>query len=410
MGIVAPIPPNSGSTTSVSDTQLTPGLADGGEQHTAVSAGRNPIAGMPAAQIGQSPTGSRIGTNASTARHVRWGQAGFGNPCSGEGGCGGSGSPQARSVSGAARVAPGAFGFMPSGGVKGKCACDSGFAWQKQGEHPCGCTRRSTNQSRTQSSLYLNAPPNPGSHAATGKLASAAATGECHQDCCCVHGVCVQGNFTVRDNPLGLPQAALDFEVWAIIDWKNSPGGAGTLDWDEYPAGTMRRPVGYPRFNPWDWNSASGNDHWMYHGPPPYESGAGWLWKDWMENKREGIWKFTDRMSFANGQEVAIYIRFKSGCGIVESQCQECCILGAFRHQVVPALAGITLIGGRVAMHCGTLGSCRRPAVVEHWAGGSIHVQLSTAAVLEAFQRLHPDSTTVTWSPGGAPTERSCKF
>ena len=35
--------------------------------------------------------------------------------------------------------APHGFAFLPSGGMKAKCACDSGFGWQKQGEHPCGC-------------------------------------------------------------------------------------------------------------------------------------------------------------------------------------------------------------------------------------------------------------------------------
>lgn len=33
----------------------------------------------------------------------------------------------------------GGFAFRSSGGVATPCACDSGFAWQKQGRHPCGC-------------------------------------------------------------------------------------------------------------------------------------------------------------------------------------------------------------------------------------------------------------------------------
>jgi len=108
------------------------------------------------------------------------------------------------SASSSVRLSQG-FGFTSSGGFAAKCACESGFEWQKQGEHPCGCgpmgsqctptitmaIRQGSNSCRPSSthgcgvamgfSSFGGGASNSESH-----LASAARAGECmQQNCCC---------------------------------------------------------------------------------------------------------------------------------------------------------------------------------------------------------------------------------
>lgn len=95
------------------------------------------------------------------------------------------------------------FGFLPSGGISAKCACESGFAWQKDGDHPCGCApaydvRRREGRSRSVPWLLSGSgngvgrevdfgsggsTPSYGAVLRVGGLASAAPTGPCENKC-----------------------------------------------------------------------------------------------------------------------------------------------------------------------------------------------------------------------------------
>lgn len=133
--------------------------------------------------------------------------------------CVSCGAPSARSM--AIRVQAGVksgqggggFGFRSSGGVATPCACESGFAWQKQGQHPCGCDR-GLGMAREKSSCAtcgracsestgIGDPSGARALGASGAaatasgtsanqgLASAAPQGPCGQlQCCCVKILC----------------------------------------------------------------------------------------------------------------------------------------------------------------------------------------------------------------------------
>ncbi len=85
------------------------------------------------------------------------------------------------------------FGFRPSGGVAAKCACDSGYGWQKQGDHLCGCSPNSQEDESPprarRESRYLAAiaPANGGP-----ELASSSRHTQCPANCCCcIEKLCV---------------------------------------------------------------------------------------------------------------------------------------------------------------------------------------------------------------------------
>jgi hypothetical protein len=84
------------------------------------------------------------------------------------------------------------FGFRSSGGTKPKCACDTGFSWQKQGDHGCGCVSRPTHAG-TRSGCGAEgtiASVVAASHVSHSRLEgahleSAAPVSECGSDRCC---------------------------------------------------------------------------------------------------------------------------------------------------------------------------------------------------------------------------------
>lgn len=186
----------------------------------------------------------------------------------------------------AARVAPGAFGFMPSGGVKGKCACDSGFEWQKV-EHPCGCqVPQSAAQPRASALVdgraLLAATPSLSVVGRRG-LASAAPQSECGTTCaCCLITLDVQrdeqalrGMFVVGGVPgpgqlvlPAMPGIAVGARANAAGNWSTpftanihydlllQEGGQPAhcqISWWE-AANTANAPLGYPSQPPGPWD------------------------------------------------------------------------------------------------------------------------------------------------------------
>lgn len=76
------------------------------------------------------------------------------------------------------------FGFRPSGGVGAACACDGGFDWQKQGEHPCGCSAERKNRLGCYSSDEPDpSRPKTAMAAQYDALASSAPLSACGQKC-----------------------------------------------------------------------------------------------------------------------------------------------------------------------------------------------------------------------------------
>lgn len=91
-----------------------------------------------------------------------------------------------------------ALGYRPSGGVKHKCACDSGFGWQQHGEHPCGCRKNlatgSTGRQGEDTAMLGSSSPGAlgavlrssvtaGFDAGGGHLASSAPASSCGKKC-----------------------------------------------------------------------------------------------------------------------------------------------------------------------------------------------------------------------------------
>ena len=129
-----------------------------------------------------------------------------------------------------AGVASGSFGFIPSGGLSATCACESGFGWQKQGDHPCGCSGASLSVSATSTANGPGGCAQP--------MASAAATGQCSEKCCCeAQQLCIEGKGATR-RTLGPLTIGLGYRFNAEVLWRVMGGRDGevskcSLEWWE---------------------------------------------------------------------------------------------------------------------------------------------------------------------------------
>jgi len=165
-------------------------------------------------------------------------------------------------VSSALQGGPAGFGFRSSGGVASKCACDSGFTWQKSGDHPCGCDMGQSEPPHpaSRSTVQESFPVGDGLAAAP-TLASSAPRSACQGDCkCCLKGAYYDLAATTkrRKNPflqIGTSRgpfplmASLMFSPYAEVDTPGAGDCAScAMDWHEM----------WLDFTPMSWQSAHG--------------------------------------------------------------------------------------------------------------------------------------------------------
>jgi len=154
---------------------------------------------------------------------------------------------------------PHGFGFQSSGGMLAKCACDDGFAWQKQGDHPCGCHN---GPKHLTSSPGKQAASRARSHATSvmqgsGELASAAAANrECGPLCCCCIDKMVVKDLKPRVIGSVNPVYTQPFTV--RVDFRMLGAGGGVPQFCDYEwwEASSETPSGYPSWDPNGWNAA----------------------------------------------------------------------------------------------------------------------------------------------------------
>lgn len=251
--------------------------------------------------------------------------------------CGSStGDRQARSSSGGAGPEAGGFGFRSSGGVAAVCACDAGFGWQMNGDHPCGCTAKTT----SSDDFFLGGP-----RQASGQvLLSAAMRGRCNKKCCCcIDKLCVGEGVSsdVAADAIKRLSQYRDWgftEVYAVFHWSiywstRGPGGlanpACTWSMWEYsntltdgvPSGPSLGRNTYSRYVIGEWNYTTA----LHEGAAQQAVDC----EDKQECPRLGHCGFSDAVQQTSADRklkrksgyVLQYVLAKSGC----PGCKDCC-------------------------------------------------------------------------------------
>ena len=226
------------------------------------------------------------------------------------------------------------FGFRPSGGVAAQCACDSGFGWQKQGEHPCGCTTTRASVTTLRTKVPATRP----------KLASAAPEGPCSfGKCCCPEKLCLTtrpgdfGAITFPLEPWHVYYLQFAWKVHFSMEKTAVPDGYCGL-WGKESCNESQRGFALGNYRPWyqnEWNTFIYDDKVVQykHGPLLYEN-----FREAQEAERSP-WRLPDtplvtgdppQVTTCNAQDLECiqWIRIKSGCfgdAAVNKGCKSWC-------------------------------------------------------------------------------------
>jgi len=308
-------------------------------------------------------------------------------PSTGEGGQPVSAMPEAQigQSTAVSPVAPQGFGFKSSGGFAAKCACDSGFGWQKQGEHPCGCLPVSgaVKGGGNGPTLFSGGAPR-----STGSLVSAARVGPCATDCCCLNDICLES--VAPPFPAGPGHQQLSISVIAKMTSLPLPALVGPFvgcpypDLYEYDAGLSQLITGSAPAYYSSWSNSQWN-HYESTGAHYQNIKDNWDWAMKALSLAKKIEEpINDNISIGNPMEFVQWWHLRSGCP-AGMGCLECCLLTLVSNMMG---ANVTI---RFKMLCGPAGTCVRPR--EYGVGP--HGALGQFAPIQIFDRWNPAKAKV---------------
>lgn len=304
-------------------------------------------------------------------------------------------------ISGAGSPAPAGFGFRSSGGVGAVCACESGFGWQKQGDHPCGCAPE------TSISLFSVT-----SGAGSSMLASAAPVSNCPNDgCCCIKDVCVKPLAAkVLDRPLTREQQQQLGTTEKTIRLINAPiivsmetqykldkgGNCRTAVFKEalqrwMPGGGCRVPPTPTGYDPKHWDPNGWNSAIEHHLGWPQVS----MLLEASMNAKVGSVEIADDVNIPQEFAFLQFFRLESGCR--DSSCLDCCLM--VLGQSTPASADNQGVLYSVKIKCAAAGQlkCDPPKLERPVPCVGSHTRLSP--LMSPFQTGNPETAFQAWEP-----------
>lgn len=263
----------------------------------------------------------------------------------------------------------GGFAFRSSGGVAAKCACDSGFSWQKQGDHPCGCSEIRSATAGPASVAAMSGTATSTSGVAALGLESAAVRSSCSGTCSYPARLCIHAGMPPEDRTaMDIEYAGgLLYETWQLwlspatvsvdIEAIDESGARCRGQWWEADS-RGRVPQGYDRWHPQDWNNA------VLH------TASGGQWAARIAATERGNVTITDHIAnpFRHGMalihgQLVIWVNIRSGC----DDRDDCCALITYwtGYQNADART-VSVYGPMCGKQCGVLPGDRPLHVEQH--------------------------------------------